>query len=166
MLSGEKWKSAVSRSRGSDLVLTSAAAVREVRKFRQEEKRHTDPETPKIPIGRVRRWNVESKSSWIGMIESQVFSWLPSLEAVDRVDLFDRLQAGARWNVDYILMMCLSTAIASLGLMQNSTAVVIGAMVVAPLMTPLIDAGLSLIQGNPIFFRDAMRAMGYGIAAS
>ena len=166
VLSGEKWKSAVTRSRGSDLVLTSAAVVREVRRFRREERRYSDPETPRVPIGFVRRWNVESKSSWIGMIESRIFSWLPSLEAVDRVDLFDRLQAGARWNVDYILMMCLSTAIASLGLIQNSTAVVIGAMVVAPLMTPLIGAGLSLIQGNLVFFRDAMRAMGYGVAAS
>ena len=79
-------------------MLTNAAALREIRKFRQEEKRHTDPATPQIPISLVRRWNVESKSSWIGMIESRVFSWLPSLEAVDRVDLFDRLQAGARWK--------------------------------------------------------------------
>ena len=165
-LSGEKWKSAVMRSRNSDLVLTSAAAAREIRKFRQEEKRHTDPGAPRVPVGLVRRWNVETKSSLINMIESHIFSWLPSLEAVDRVDLFDRLQAGARWNVDYILMMCLSTAIASLGLIQNSTAVVIGAMVVAPLMTPLIGAGLSLVQGNLIFFRDAMRAMGFGVIAS
>ena len=164
-LSGEKWKGVVTRSRGSDLVLTSTAALRDVRKFRREEKRHSDPDTPRVPIGLVRRWNVESKSSWVGMIETRIFSWLPSLEAVDRVDLFDRLQAGARWNVDYILMMCLSTAIASLGLIQNSTAVVIGAMVVAPLMTPLIGAGLSLVQGNLVFFRDAMRAMGFGIAA-
>jgi uncharacterized hydrophobic protein (TIGR00271 family) len=165
VLSGEKWKSAVNRSRGCDLVLTGAAAISEVRKFREEEKRHSDPDSPRVPIGMVRRWNVEAKSTLLGMIESHIFSWLPSLEAVDRVDLFDRLQAGARWNVDYILMMCLSTAIASLGLVQNSTAVVIGAMVVAPLMTPLIGAGLSLVQGNLIFFRDAMRAMGYGIAA-
>jgi uncharacterized hydrophobic protein (TIGR00271 family) len=118
-----------------------------------------------VPIGFVRRWNSDAGSSWISMIESRIFGWLPSLEPVDRIDLYDRLLAGARWNVDYILMMCLSTAIASLGLMQNSTAVVIGAMVVAPLMTPLIGAGLSLVQGNLTFFRDAMRAMGYGIAA-
>jgi uncharacterized hydrophobic protein (TIGR00271 family) len=166
VLSGEKWKSTVTRSRGSDLVLASAVVVRDVRKFRQEEKRYADPGTPRVPIGIIRRWNLDSKSSWFGMIGSRIFRWLPSLEAVDRVDLFDRLQSGARWNVDYILMMCLSTAIASLGLIQNSTAVVIGAMVVAPLMTPLIGAGLSLIQGNLLFFRDAMRAMGFGIAAS
>jgi uncharacterized hydrophobic protein (TIGR00271 family) len=165
-LSGERWKSAVNRSRGSDLVLTSAAVVREVRRFRQEEKNHTEPGSPRVPIGLMRPWNLESKSSLIGMIESHIFSWLPRLAAVDRIDLFDRLQAGARWNVDYILMMCLSTAIASLGLIQNSTAVIIGAMVVAPLMTPLIGAGLSLVQGNLVFFRDAMRAMGFGITAS
>ena len=164
-LSGERWKSVISRTRRSDLVLVSAAAVSEVRRFRREEKRLSDPDGPRVPIGFVRRWNVEARSTWTNMIESHIFSWLPSLEAVDRVDLFDRLQGGARWNVDYILMMCLSTAIASLGLIQNSTAVVIGAMVVAPLMTPLIGAGLSLVQGNLTFFRDAMRAMGFGIAA-
>jgi uncharacterized hydrophobic protein (TIGR00271 family) len=80
--------------------------------------------------------------------------------------LFDRLQVGARWNVDFMMMIGLSTAIASLGLIQNSTAVVIGAMVVAPLMTPLIGAGLALVQGNTIFFRDSIKAMGYGIGAA
>ncbi|MGB7067668.1 MAG: DUF389 domain-containing protein, partial [Syntrophobacteria bacterium] len=61
---------------------------------------------------------------------------------------------------------CLSTAIASLGLIQNSTAVVIGAMVVAPLMTPLSGAGLALVQGNTMFFRDSIKAMGFGIGAA
>jgi uncharacterized hydrophobic protein (TIGR00271 family) len=91
--------------------------------------------------------------------------WLPVLDAKDRIDLFDRLQVGARWNVDFIMMMCLSTAIASLGLIQNSTAVVIGAMVVAPLMTPLIGSGLALVQGNTSLFRDSLKAMGFGIGA-
>jgi hypothetical protein len=75
-LGGEKWKSAVTRSRGSDLVLISAAVVRDVRRFRQEEKRHNEPATPRVPIGMVRRWDAESKSSWIGMIESHIFSWV------------------------------------------------------------------------------------------
>jgi uncharacterized membrane protein len=73
---------------------------------------------------------------------------------------------GARWNVDFIMMICLSTAIASLGLIQNSTAVVIGAMVVAPLMTPLIGSGLALVQGNTSLFRDSLKAMGFGIGAA
>ena len=46
------------------------------------------------------------------MMASHIISWLPTLEATDRIDLFDRLQVGARWNVDFIMMICLSTAIA------------------------------------------------------
>jgi uncharacterized hydrophobic protein (TIGR00271 family) len=47
----------------------------------------------------------------------------------------------------------LAAALASLGLLQDSTAVVIGAMLVAPLMGPLVAAGLALVQGNARLFR-------------
>jgi len=165
-LTGEAWKSVVEKSRYSDLMLTGATAIRDVRKFRVEERKQIGPEGPRVAIALVRPWTLERKPSWIGMMTSHMFSWLPTLEATDRIDLFDRLQVGARWNVDFMMMMCLSTAIASLGLIQNSTAVVIGAMVVAPLMTPLIGAGLALVQGNTVFFRDSIKAMGFGIGAA
>jgi uncharacterized hydrophobic protein (TIGR00271 family) len=165
-LTGKTWKSVVNKSRDSDLILAGTTAIREVRKFRVEEGKQIGPETPRVAIGLVRHWSLESTPSWVEMITTYIFSWLPTLAATDRIDLFDRLQVGARWNVDFMMMICLSTAIASLGLMQNSTAVVIGAMVVAPLMTPLIGAGLALVQGNTIFFRDSIKAMGFGIGAA
>jgi uncharacterized hydrophobic protein (TIGR00271 family) len=165
-LTGKTWKSVVNKSRDSDLILAGTTAIREVRKFRVEEEKQISPEAPRVAIGLVRRWSLEGTPSWVEMITTYIFRWLPTLEATDRIDLFDRLQVGARWNVDFMMMICLSTAIASLGLMQNSTAVVIGAMVVAPLMTPLIGAGLALVQGNTIFFRDSIKAMGLGIGAA
>jgi uncharacterized hydrophobic protein (TIGR00271 family) len=165
-LTGETWKAVVNKSRGSDLMLTGTTAIREVRKFRVEEKKQIGPEGPRVAIGLVRPWTLERKPSRISLMAAHIFSWLPTLEATDRIELFDRLQVGARWNIDFMMMMCLSTAIASLGLIQNSTAVVIGAMVVAPLMTPLIGAGLALVQGNTIFFRDSIKAMGFGIGAA
>jgi uncharacterized hydrophobic protein (TIGR00271 family) len=165
-LSGETWKSLVDKSRYTDLMLFGAAAIRDARKFRVEERKQIGPEGPRVAIGLVRRWTLEHKPSWFGMMTTHIFSWLPTLDATDRIDLFDRLQVGARWNIDFMMMMCLSTAIACLGLIQNSTAVVIGAMVVAPLMTPLIGAGLALVQGNTVFFRDSIKAMGFGIGAA
>ena len=164
-LSGDKWKAVINKSRNIDLLLTGAGALREARKFRLKEKEYLTAEASAVPIGLVRPWNIGGKPSWSGMIGSHIFAWLPKLGATDRIDLFDRLQAGARWNVDFITMICLSTAIASLGLIQNSTAVVIGAMVVAPLMTPLIAAGLALVQGNLVFFLDSLKAMSFGILA-
>lgn len=46
----------------------------------------------------------------------------------------------------YVLIAC-STAIAALGLIQNSTAVVIGAMLVAPLMLPILALSAAMIRG-------------------
>jgi uncharacterized hydrophobic protein (TIGR00271 family) len=53
-------------------------------------------------------------------------------------------------------MMVLSSGLASLGLLEDSTAVVIGAMLVAPLMGPLIGAGLALAQGNLSLYRKSV----------
>ena len=93
-----------------------------------------------------------------------VLSWLPTLRPKDRVALFDRIQSGSRFNADFTIMISLSAAIACLGLLKNSTAIVIGAMLVAPLMTPLIGSGLALVQGNVKLFRKSVRAMLLGIA--
>ncbi len=84
---------------------------------------------------------------------------VPQLERDDRIALFDRLQTGSSWNVDFMALIGLSATIAALGLLQNSTAVVIGAMLVAPLMTPMIGAGLALVQGNQLLAREAGKAI-------
>ena len=84
---------------------------------------------------------------------------IPQLEREDRVSLVERVQNASQWNVDFIALICLSTAIATLGLMQNSTAVVIGAMLVAPLMTPLIGCGLAVVQGNGFLMKNASKSV-------
>lgn len=90
----------------------------------------------------------------------QLFSrGIPQLSRDDRVSLVERVQDASQWNADFIALICLSTAIATLGLMQNSTAVVIGAMLVAPLMTPLIGCGLAVVQGNGFLMRHACKSV-------
>ena len=53
---------------------------------------------------------------------------VPQLARQERIALFDRLESGSRWDFDFLALMSLATVIAALGLIQNSTAVVIGAM--------------------------------------
>jgi uncharacterized hydrophobic protein (TIGR00271 family) len=72
-----------------------------------------------------------------------------------------RLSSSA--DVDFVVMMTLAAVLASLGLMQGATAVVIGAMLVAPLMGPLLGAGLAVTQGNLRLFRDGFVAIGIGV---
>lgn len=91
---------------------------------------------------------------------------VPQLERDDRVALFERLQTHSRWNFDFMTLITLSTAIAALGLVVDSTAVVIGAMLVAPLMTPLLGAGLALVQGNLPLMRTCAKAIAFGFLAA
>lgn len=76
-------------------------------------------------------------------------SWLPQLSPGDYADLVQGLRRGADLNADFLIMLGLAAAIASLGLLQDSPAVVIGSMLLAPLMTPMITSGLAVAQANP-----------------
>jgi uncharacterized hydrophobic protein (TIGR00271 family) len=88
---------------------------------------------------------------------------LPTLERDERNALLERIKVGALGGIDFHVMMILSSGLASLGLLEDSTAVVIGAMLVAPLMGPLIGAGLALAQANPILFRKSIRVALQGL---
>jgi len=92
--------------------------------------------------------------------------WLPVVGREQRRALFENFQAGGTWNVDFVVMMGLSTALAAFGLLNNSPAGVIGAMLVAPLMSSLLGAGFALVQGNVNLFRGCLKAMSYGIVVS
>ena len=85
------------------------------------------------------------------------------LERDDRVALAERVSKSSAADADFVMMMALAAVLASLGLMQGSTAVVIGAMLVAPLMGPLLGAGLAVVQGNLKLFRNASIAIGLGV---
>lgn len=92
------------------------------------------------------------QSRWLGRLGYQ----LPTLDREDRKALAARVEDGASGGSDFHVMMALSSGLASLGLLEDSTAVVIGAMLVAPLMGPLIGAGLALAQGNVQLYRNSI----------
>lgn len=105
-----------------------------------------------IPMGgRFRRW-----------VESVLQRCVPQLGREARVDLVERVQGSSFWDFDFVTLLSLATVIAALGLVQNSAAVIIGAMLVAPLMTPILGLGLALVQGNDHLARSALRTVVLG----
>lgn len=89
--------------------------------------------------------------------------WIPRINPSDYAELVQDLRSGSRWRIDFIVMLAMASAIATLGLIQNSPAVVIGSMLLAPLMTPMIGFGLALVQANPRLVRLSMESVGLGI---
>lgn len=84
---------------------------------------------------------------------------VPRLKLSQRTDVYVRIRRSARPSTDFFILIGLSTLIAALGLLLSSPAVVIGAMLVAPLMSPMIGAGLAIVLGNPRFLRLSLGAV-------
>ncbi len=72
------------------------------------------------------------------------------------LDVFQVLSEGARPSIEYYLLTVLSCLIATAGLLQGSPAVIIGAMIVAPLMTPILAFSLGVIWGDVPLIRTAL----------
>ena len=78
---------------------------------------------------------------------------LKSLSPEQRREILSQLFFEGDAKIPYIkqfyLLLAISALIASLGLVRNSSAVVIGAMLVSPLMTPILAFAASLAMGWP-----------------
>jgi uncharacterized hydrophobic protein (TIGR00271 family) len=93
----------------------------------------------------------------------RLFDLVPRLAPSDYASLVQNLRTGSRWNRDFSIMLGLALGIASLGLLLNSAAVIIGSMLLAPLMTPMVGAGLALVQGNARLAGTCARSVGRGV---
>lgn len=64
--------------------------------------------------------------------------------SVDHVEVVRKVEDDSGWSSRYLFMTLTSAGIAVLGLLLSSPAVVIGAMLISPLMGPIIGFGFSL----------------------
>jgi len=68
---------------------------------------------------------------------------LRKLDAEEAADVREHVDQDGQFTERYALMCALSAGIATLGLLQSSSAVVIGAMLVSPLMGPIAKLGFA-----------------------
>ena len=85
---------------------------------------------------------------------------------LDRFEVLQHVDEGGALAPRYAFMTVMSCGIATLGLLQNSAAVIIGAMLISPLMGPIIELGMSLATFDFRSLRASLRtlAVGVGIA--
>ncbi|WP_374576223.1 DUF389 domain-containing protein [Phenylobacterium sp.] len=80
------------------------------------------------------------------------------------------IHAAGRISNGYLLLLTCACGIAILGLLQSSAAVVIGAMLISPLMGPIMSMGVSLARFDPPTAKEAGISLAVGalgaIAAS
>lgn len=81
----------------------------------------------------------------------------------EQAEIESLVRSAAGLGFSYLILLVLSSLIATFGLISNSTATVIGAMIVAPLMGPILGIALSLVQGDLAAFRRSLTAEVVGV---
>lgn len=89
---------------------------------------------------------------------------LPELTPDQAYDLRQTVRQEGQLTRGYMLMCALAAGIAILGLLQSSTAVVIGAMLVSPLMSPIASLGFGFASLDGHRIRDAVKVVAIGAA--
>ncbi len=87
------------------------------------------------------------------------------LEEQARQEIVRRnIEEGASLSGSYLLMNALAAIVACYGLLENSAAVIIGAMIIALLLGPITGIALGLVDGNQPLLRKALIAETVGVA--
>ena len=84
---------------------------------------------------------------------------LPKASLERRGEVRLGLRDTAQPDFDYFVLVILSSMIGTLGLLTNSGAVIIGAMLVAPLMSPIIGLGMGSLVGDETLLKYALSAI-------
>jgi len=87
-------------------------------------------------------------------------------ERIGREELYEDIKDGARCSRVYLAMAVLSTIVAAIGLYYNSVAIIIGAMVIAPLLGPNVALALGTTLGDLSLLRRALLTVLAGIATT
>ncbi len=85
----------------------------------------------------------------------------PNRVAVD--ELAQKLTDAASVNRVYLVTVVLSTVVAAIGLIRDDVAVIIGAMVIAPLLTPNMTLSVATTLGDVKLARAALRVNAAGL---
>ena len=85
-------------------------------------------------------------------------------KAISREELTDDLEVVARLDSTHLWMVALSTVVATIGLATDNVAVLIGAMVIAPLLGPNMALALATTLGNTNLAKLSLRTSIVGVS--
>jgi uncharacterized hydrophobic protein (TIGR00271 family) len=89
--------------------------------------------------------------------------WERGLAAVNHKAVAKQVYSESRTTAGYFLLLTLANLIALCGLLANSVPVIIGAMLISPLMGPILSFGFGFITGDTTVLRQAVRKIGYSV---
>jgi len=82
---------------------------------------------------------------------------------ISREELYTSISNAAELSRNFVVLLVLSSIVAALGLLQNNLAIIIGAMLIAPLIGPNMALALATTLGDNELARCALKTTGAGL---
>lgn len=136
---------------GHDLVILGAGAEGPIDRFLFGDIPQAILDQSRIPVMVVRRRLTNLGSFW-RRLWGRIFGLLPALTLEEQADVQKTMRRGSQPSPDFLVTLTLAAVLAAMGLLMDDPAIIIGAMIVAPLMTAILGMGLSIVLGDPRFF--------------
>ncbi|MFG0294219.1 MAG: DUF389 domain-containing protein [Phycisphaerales bacterium JB050] len=90
--------------------------------------------------------------------------WINRATPEEFRELFQVLRKNAKPSESYIVLMVLATMLATLGLFADSPPVIIGAMILAPMMGPIVAMSMGVLRTTePALLRDSAKSLAIGV---
>jgi len=83
-----------------------------------------------------------------------------------RETIYEDVEKNAYINRNFIVLVVLSTIVATIGLIENNIAVVVGAMVIAPLLGPNIALSFATALGDTKLMLSSIKTVALGVVLS
>ncbi|KIM10760.1 MAG: hypothetical protein KU37_08485 [Sulfuricurvum sp. PC08-66] len=84
----------------------------------------------------------------------------------DMKDTLIAIKEASKPTAIFITLMVLSTMLATTGIFQNSIATVIGAMILAPLMSPIIALSMGIVRNEGTIINSSITTLAVGIGSA
>ena len=85
---------------------------------------------------------------------------------VSREELHHDIAEASGVTALYVVMVALSTVVAAVGLIRGDVAIIVGAMVIAPLLGPNVALALAAALGDAELAKRSLKAIGVGIVVA
>lgn len=85
--------------------------------------------------------------------------WLPVITEKQKNLIFNSIRKDAEGNFSYYFLVALAAIVATFGLLQNSSTIIVGAMLISPIMKPIIGMSFSISTGDSKLFRRSIQSI-------
>ncbi|MEX1191090.1 MAG: DUF389 domain-containing protein [Brumimicrobium sp.] len=105
-----------------------------------------------LPKGKLKEEVVRKRLPWISHATTEEYK-----------ELFSLLRENSRPSQNYVVLMTLSVVLATFGIFADSSPVIIGAMILAPLMSPVISLSMGVLRQDRSLIKKSLITVSIGL---